>query len=59
MKNYKTETDYFTSEEHKKLFQDQVKRDTWDKGLPMVYANKKGEIVKHWKDGKIEIIGNI
>jgi hypothetical protein len=50
------ETEMFQSEEFKKGFQKQVEKDTWGKGLPMVYSNDKGQIVKHWKDGKIEII---
>lgn len=53
---YKSESKYFRSEEFKKGFKEQVKKDTWEKGLPMVYRNNKGQIVKHWKDGKIEII---
>lgn len=38
---------------------EQVIKDTWGNNLPMIYANDKGEIVKHYKDGKIEIIGNV
>lgn len=29
---------------------------TWDKGLPMVYRDDNGDIIKHWKDGRKEII---
>jgi hypothetical protein len=50
------ETKYFLSKEFKDNFSKQVKKDTWDKGLPMIYMDKKGDIVEHWKDGKIKII---
>ena len=46
----------FNSEEFKKNFEKQVNKDTWDKNLPKVYMNDKGQVVKHWKDGKIKII---
>ena len=55
-KKYKSEIDYFQSEEFKKGYMDLVKQDTWEKGFPMVYMNDEGQIVKHWKDGKIEVI---
>lgn len=44
----------FKSKEFKEAFRKQVEADTWGKGLPMVYMDKDGWIVKHWKDGKIE-----
>lgn len=47
---------YLTSKKFKEKFIEQVKKDTWDKGLPMVYKDDKGNIVKAFKDGKIEII---
>lgn len=58
-KKYKSVSEYFQSEEFKKGFQEQVKKDTWEKGLPMIYSNELGQIVKHWKDGKIEVIHEI
>lgn len=46
-----------------KGFNDFVKRriqeETWGKGLPMIYMNDKKQVVKHWKDGKIEIIEDL
>ena len=39
-------------------FRRQVIRDTWDKGLPMVYMEKNGDIVKHYKCGFKVKIGN-
>lgn len=33
-----------------------IDENTWDVGLPKIYMNDKGQIIKHWKDGKIEII---
>ena len=50
------ERDYFVSNKFREGFQQQVIADTWGKGLPMVYMDEKGNIVKHWKDGKIEVI---
>lgn len=32
-----------------------VESETWDKGLPKIYM-KDGNIVKHWKDGTINIL---
>lgn len=50
------ESKHYQSCEFRKSYQALVKKDTWDKGLPMVYRNDKGELVRHWKDGKIEIV---
>lgn len=55
-KKPKNESDYFKSEEFIKNFKEQVKKETWSKGLPMVYSNDKGQIVKEWENGTIEII---
>lgn len=55
-KSDKQLSEYFRSREFKKSMQKQIKKDTWGKGLPMVYVNDKGQIVNHWKSGKIEII---
>lgn len=52
----KDESEYFLSEEFQENFRKQVESDTWNQGLPMVYMDDNGKIVKHWKDGKIEII---
>ena len=49
-------TNYLKSDKFKEDFSEQVKKDTWDKDLPMVYMNDEGWIVRHWKDGKIEKI---
>lgn len=37
-------------------FLEQIKKDTWEQDLPMVYMDENKNIVKHFKDGKIEII---
>ena len=29
---------------------------TWDVGLPLVYRDENGNIIKHWKDGRKEIL---
>ncbi len=52
------EAKYYSSDKFKLYLQQQVVKDTWDKGLPMVYLDDKGRIVKHWKDGKIEVVKN-
>ena len=54
--NNTKEIEYFKSEEAQELFQKMVERDTWEKGLPKIYMDKKGNIVEHWKDGTINII---
>ncbi|MBK7362744.1 MAG: hypothetical protein IPJ01_10650 [Micavibrio sp.] len=50
------ETKYFLSKEFKDNCSEQVKKDTWDKGLPMIYMDDEGRIVEHWENGKIKII---
>jgi hypothetical protein len=40
----------------KESFEELVKQETWDKGLPMYYMDDSGNIVEHWKDGTINII---
>ncbi len=56
---HKSEADYFTSKEFLDAFKQAVKDDTWEKGYPMVYTNDKNQIVRHWKNGKIEIIKDL
>lgn len=51
--------EYLRSREFKESFAETVKKDTWERGLPMVYMNKDGWIVNHWKDGKIEKIKKV
>lgn len=43
-----TESEYFQSEEFKKSFSEQVEKDTWGKGKPMIYVDKEGNTVKHF-----------
>lgn len=50
------EVKMFNSKEFKKLFIKEIEKSTWNKGLPKIYMNNKGQIVKHYKNGKIEII---
>jgi hypothetical protein len=52
-----TESEYFKSEKFRKDFRKKVEQDTWEKDLPMVYLDENRNIVKHWKDGTIEIVG--
>ena len=49
---------FLKSEEFKKGFREQVEKDTWEKGLPMVYL-KDNKIVKHYSDGRIEVVKEI
>jgi hypothetical protein len=50
------ESDYFLSEEFKNDFRKRVEDDTWGRGLPMICTDEKGDLVKHWKDGRVEIV---
>lgn len=50
------ESTYFNSDKFAEDFKKQVEKDTWGKGLPKIYMNEKGDIVEHWKDGRIIII---
>ena len=47
---------YLTSDKFKEDFAKQVEKDTWDQGYPMIYMDKGGNIVEHWKDGTINIL---
>lgn len=44
---------HITSDQFKEGFLTQIKKDTWDKGLPMIYMNEERWLVKHYKNGKI------
>ena len=44
------------SEQFRESFRKRVEEETWDKGKPMVYMDHEGQIVKHFKNGEIEII---
>jgi hypothetical protein len=50
------ELKYLKSKKFRKAFAKQVEKDTWGKGLPKIYMDKNENIVRHWKDGRIEII---
>jgi hypothetical protein len=45
---------YLRSEQFRESFKKRVEEQTWGKGMPMVYLDEDGWIVKHWKDGTIE-----
>lgn len=49
---------FLKSEKFSKEFREQVEKDTWGKGLPMVYL-KDNKIVKHYSDGRVEVIKKI
>ena len=46
-----------------KSFQDnmdaEIKKSTWDIGLPMAYMNAMKQIVHHYKDGTIKVIKDL
>jgi len=54
--------DYILSPQFQKDLNERVTKDTWEfptkdgKGLPKIYLDEKGDLVRHWKDGTIEII---
>lgn len=52
------EKDFLRSEDFIEGFREQVEKDTWGKGLPMVYL-KDNKIVKHYSDGRIEVVKEI
>lgn len=47
------------SPEFKEQIQKAIDDATWGKGLPKVYMDEDGWIVKHWKDGAIEKIKKV
>lgn len=47
---------FFKSKSFTDGFTQQVIKDTWGKGLPMVYLDDKNRIVEHWSDGRIKVI---
>lgn len=51
-----TESEYFLSQEFKDNTRKIIERDTWEQGLPMIYTDDKGILIKHYKDGTITII---
>lgn len=62
------EIDYFESDRDvemfaSKSFQDnmdtEIKKSTWDIGLPMAYMNSLNQLVHHYKDGTIKIIKDL
>jgi hypothetical protein len=47
---------HLRSEQFRESFKKRVEEETWGKGIPMVYRDEDGWVVKHWKDGTIEKI---
>ena len=56
---YDEEVYMFTSEKFEDIMQKEIEKSTWDVGLPMVYMNEFFQLVRHFKDGTIEIIKNL
>ena len=55
-KSDKELSEYFRSREFKKSMKKRIEKDTWGKGLPMVYMRENGDIIKHFKSGAVRII---
>lgn len=53
------EVEMLQSKEFSEFVRKRIEDETWGKGLPMIYMNDKKQIVKHWKDGRIEIIQDL
>lgn len=53
------EMKFFQSKEFREGIRKTIEENTWGKGLPKIYLDKDGWIVKHWKNGKIEKIKKI
>lgn len=47
---------YLLSKGFKRDIMKQIEKDTWDKGLPKIYLNDQGDMIKHFKSGKKVII---
>lgn len=52
-------SEFFNSKEFKDGVKKIIEEDTWDRGLPKIYLDNDGWIVKHWKDGRIDKIEKI
>lgn len=50
------EGQHYTTPSFIKSMDEQVVKMTWGNNLPMIYKNEKGEMVKHYRDGKIIVI---
>lgn len=49
---------HLKSERFIKGFREQIEKDTWGEGLPMVYL-KDNKVVRHYPDGRIEVIKDL
>ena len=52
-------SEIFKSKEFQEAFRKQVEEDTWGNGLPMIYLNDEGWIIRHYKDGTIEKVKKV
>jgi hypothetical protein len=53
------EIEMFTSKSFQDNLQTEIKKSTWDLGLPMAYMNSLKQLVHHYKDGTIKIIKDL
>lgn len=56
---YDQEVEMFNSKSFQDNMKEEVKKYTWDVGLPMAYMNSLKQIVHHYKDGTIKIIKDL
>jgi hypothetical protein len=54
--SFEEELKYFSSQEFRIGFAEQVEKDTWGNGLPKIYMDSDGWLVHHYKDGRIDKI---
>jgi hypothetical protein len=53
------ELEMYRSKEFRESLAKTIEEETWGKGLPKVYMNKQRQVVRQWKDGRIEIIEDL
>lgn len=53
------EVEMFASKSFQDNMQEEIKKSTWDVGLPMAYMNSLKQLVHHYKDGTIKIIKDL
>ena len=53
------DVEMFTSKSFQDNMKEEIKKSTWDLGLPMSYMNSLKQLVYHYKDGTIKIIKNL
>lgn len=47
---------FLKSKDFQEKFHEQVKKDTWGNGIPMIYMDDDKNIISHWQDGTKDIL---